>query len=110
MTADQTSELNFIFSNDNMTQSSWRLRWDAKEDNQSARSQTLLEGTCEIEGTDPTGRKISCWIDISKVELGKRFRVDFSNDTSPPIVAQPPKERRYSERNKPPENVDITVS
>jgi ribosomal protein S16 len=111
MATDQTSEFNFMFSNDNMTQSTWRLWWDAEEGNHGARNQTLLEVTCKIELTDPTGRTIKCWINGSNVDgLSNSFRVDFSNDTFPPIVVQPPQEWQCPEQNKPPENVVNTLS
>lgn len=110
MATDQTSEFNFIFP-ENVTSSSWRLWWDAVEDNNGSRNQTLLEGTCETDWSDQTGNTLKCWINGSNVDgLTNSFRVDFSNDTFPPIVVRPPKGWQCPERNRPLRNLENSLS
>lgn len=105
MVTSQTSEFNFMF--ENAANSSWTLWWDSVEDNSGPKNQTLLEGTCELELTDRTGKTLKCWINVSNVDgLTSGLRVDFSGDAFPPITVQPPRDWQCPERNKPSEEFE----
>jgi len=110
MATDQASKFNFMFP-ENATKSTWRIWWDTIEDNSGSRSQTLLEGTCEADRTDQTGKTLNCWINGSNVDgLSSSVRVDFTNDTFPPIIVKPPNGWQCPERNRPPANVESALS
>lgn len=59
MAVNEIIEISFTIPR-NTTQSTWRLWWDAVQDNHASRNQTLLEVTCLNVSTDEESDVLEC--------------------------------------------------